>query len=59
MILHMLIQNDVVKWAIQITENSVYIMIKETKLSIEFWVQTVKTDVYLCNHTAIKFIIDD
>ena len=32
----MLIQNDVAEQAIQITENSVYVMIKETKLSIEF-----------------------
>ena len=58
MILHMLIQNDVVKWAIQITENSVHVMIKETELPIEFWVQAVETDTYLCNHTAIRPIID-
>ena len=55
----MLIQNDVVKWAIQITENSVHIMIKETELSIKFWVQAVETDIYLHNHTAIRLIIDD
>ena len=59
MILHMLIQNDVAEQAIQTTENSVCVMIKKTELSIKFWVQAVKTDVYLCNHTAIRFIIDD
>ena len=34
-------------------------MIKEIKLSIEFWVQAAETDVYLYNHTAIESIIDD
>ena len=33
-------------------------MIKKTELPIEFWVQAVKTDAYLCNHTAIRPIID-
>ena len=58
MILHMLIQNDVAEWAIQTTENSVYVMTKETELSIEFWVQVTETDVYLHNHMAIELIID-
>ena len=57
-VLHMLIQNGVAEWAIQITENSVHTMIKETELSIKFWVQAVETDVYLHNHTAIRLIID-
>ena len=43
----------------QITENSVHVIIKETELSIEFWVQTVKINVYLHNYTAIEFIVDD
>ena len=59
MILHMLIQNDVAEWAIQITENSVYVMIKETQLSTEFWVQAAEINIYLHNHTAIRLIIDD
>ena len=33
-------------------------MIKETELSIKFWVQAAETDIYLHNHTAIKFIIN-
>ncbi len=41
MMLYMSIQNDIVKRVIQITENSVCIMIKEIQLSIEFWMQTV------------------
>ncbi len=32
----MLIQNDIAERVIQITENSVYIMIKETQLLIKF-----------------------
>ena len=58
-VLHMLIQNDVAEQAIQITENSIYIIIKETELSIKFWVQTVKINIYLHNYTAIRLIIDD
>ena len=58
MVLHMLIQNGVVKQAIQTTENSVHTMIKETELPIEFWVQAAETDAYLHNHTAIEPIID-
>ncbi len=56
---YMSIQNDVVKRTIQITENSVHIMIKETQLSIEFWMQTVQTDAYLHNWTATDFLIND
>ena len=54
----MLIQNGVVKQAIQTTENSVCAMTKETELPIEFWVQAAETDAYLRNHTAIRPIID-
>ena len=57
-VLHMLIQNGVAEQVIQTTENSVHIMIKETELPIEFWVQAVETDVYLRNCTAIRPIID-
>ena len=56
---YMSIQNGVVKWAIKMTENSVHVMIKEIKLSIEFWVQAAEINVYLCNCTAIESIIDD
>ncbi len=56
---YMSIQNDVVKRTIQITENSVHIMIKETQLSIEFWMQTVQIDAYLHNWTATDFLIND
>jgi len=34
--LYMLIQNDVIKKAIKIIENSVYTIIKKIKLSIKF-----------------------
>ena len=56
---YMSIQNGVVKQAIRMTENSVCVMIKETELSIEFWVQAAEINVYLCNCTAIESIIDD
>jgi len=36
MMLYMSIQNDIAERIIQITENSVHIMIKETQLSIKF-----------------------
>jgi len=58
-VFYMLIQNDIVKKVIQITENSVCVMIKETELLIKFWVQTAQTDIYFCNWTAINFLIDD
>ncbi len=57
-VFYMSIQNDVAKRAIWITENSVCAMIKEIQLSIEFWMQTVQTDVYLCNWTATDLLID-
>ncbi len=46
---YMLIQNDIAERIIWITENSVCTMIKETQLSIEFWMQTAQTDAYLHN----------
>ncbi len=58
MMFYMSIQNDVVKRVIWIMKNSVHVMIKETQLSIKFWVQTAQTDVYLHNWTAIDFLID-
>ncbi len=57
-VFYMSIQNDVAKRAIWITENSVCTMIKEIQLLIEFWMQTVQTDVYLCNWTATDLLID-
>jgi len=56
--LYMSIQNDVAERIIWIMKNSVHIMIKETHLSIEFWVQTVQTDAYLHNWTATDFLIN-
>ncbi len=58
MVFYMSIQNDIAKRAIQITENSVCIMIKEAQLSIEFWIQAVQTDAYLHNWTATDFLIN-
>ncbi len=40
MMFYISIQNDIAERVIWITENSVHIMIKETQLSIKFWVQT-------------------
>ncbi len=57
-VLYISIQNDVAERIIQITENSVYIIIKEIQLSIKFWVQTAQTDAYLHNWTAINFLIN-
>jgi len=37
----------------------VHIMIKETQLLIEFWVQTVQINVYFYNWTATNFLIND
>ena len=54
----MLIQNGVAEWAIQTTENSVCVMIKEAELPIEFWVQAAETNAYLHNCTAIKLIMN-
>ncbi len=56
---YMSIQNDIVKRIIQITENSVCAMIKETQLSIKFWVQAAQTDAYLHNWTVTDFLIND
>ncbi len=46
---YMLIQNEVVEIVIHITENSMWIMIKNAELFIKFWAETAKTDVYLQN----------
>ncbi len=43
----MLIQNEVVKKIIHITENLMWVMIKNAELLIEFWAKAAKTDVYL------------
>ncbi len=45
----MLIQNEVVERIIYITENLMWIMIKNAELLIEFWTEVAKTDVYLQN----------
>lgn len=56
---YMSIQNDVIKKAIRITENSVCAMIKKIKLSIKFWAKAAQTDVYLHNCTATDLLIND
>ncbi len=55
---YMSIQNDIAERIIWITENSVCTMIKETQLSIEFWMQAAQTDAYLHNWTATDFLIN-
>jgi len=58
-IFYMSIQNDIVKKIIQITENSVCIIIKKTQLLIKFWVQTAQTDIYFYNWIIIDFLINN
>lgn len=58
-VLYMSIQNDVAEYTIQTTENSVWVMIKNSELSIEFWVETVQINTYLYNHTATDSMIND
>ncbi len=56
---HMLIQNEVVKRVICITENLMQVMIKNAELFIEFWAEAAKTDVYLQNWIITKFLINE
>ncbi len=58
-VLHMSIQNKVVKRVIHITENLMQVMIKNAELLIEFWAEAAKTDVYLQNQIITKFLIDE
>ncbi len=55
----MLIQNEVVKRVIHITENLMQVMIKNAELLIEFWAKAVKTNVYLQNWIITKFLINE
>ncbi len=56
---HMLIQNEVVERVIYITENSMWIMIKNAELLIEFWAEVAKTNVYLQNWIIMKLLINE
>ena len=58
-VLHMLIQNEVVERVIHIIENSMQVMIKNAELFIEFWAEAAKTDVYLQNWIIMKFLINE
>ncbi len=58
-VLHMSIQNEVVKRVIYITENLMQVMIKNAELLIEFWAEAVKTDVYLQNWIIMKLLINE
>ena len=40
--------------SIQTTENAVQAIIKDAGLSIKFWVEAVKTDMYLQNQTVVR-----
>ncbi len=55
----MLIQNEVVKRIIHITENSMQVMIKNVELLIKFWAEAAKTDVYLQNQIIMKLLINE
>ncbi len=56
---HMLIQNEVVKRVIYITENLMQVMIKNAELLIKFWAKAAKTDVYLQNWIIMRFLINE
>ncbi len=56
---HMLIQNEVVKRVIYITENLMQVMIKNAELLIKFWAKVAKTDVYLQNWIIMRFLINE
>ncbi len=56
---HMLIQNEVVKRVIHITENLMQVMIKNAELFIEFWAKAAKTDVYLQNWIIMRLLINE
>ncbi len=58
-VLHMLIQNEVVERIIHITENLMQVMIKNAKLFIEFWAEAAKTNVYLQNWIITKLLINE
>ncbi len=55
----MLIQNEVVERIIHITENSMWVMIKNAELLIEFWAKAAKTDVYLQNWIITRLLINE
>ena len=55
----MSIQNEVVERIICITKNSMWIMIKNAKLLIEFWAKDAKTNVYLQNWIITRFLINE
>ncbi len=57
-VLHMLIQNEVVERIIHITKNSMQVMIKNAELFIEFWAEAAKTDVYLWNWIIMRLLIN-
>ena len=55
----MSIQNEVVERIICITKNSMWIMIKNAELLIEFWAKDAKTNVYLQNWIITRFLINE
>ncbi len=56
---HMSIQNEVVERIIHITENSMWVLIKNAELLIEFWTEAAKTDVYLRNQIITRLLINE
>jgi hypothetical protein len=47
------LQNGGAERAIQTSENSIRVMLKDSGLPNEFWPEAVESDVYLRNRTAI------
>ena len=53
------IQNDIVERKIKTIENQIRAMIKNAKLSIKFWSEIGKTDVYIRNRVEIEFMMNE
>ena len=52
-------QNDVVERSIQITENSIRAMMKNSDLSLEFWDEAAMINAYLRNRIVTESLIDE
>ena len=58
-VLYNLIQNDVIERNIKITKNQIRAMIKNAELSIEFWFEIDKINVYIQNRVDIDSMMNE
>ena len=46
-------QNGIVEYNIQITENNIRVIYKDSEMGMIFWDKVVKMDIHICNYTAV------